>query len=49
MSGPNQAIEQEETKPLWRYFAKIRKIPGGEDYMVNCSLCDLNLMDLTLE
>ena len=41
MSRPNQAIEQEdETKPLWRYFTKIRKTPGGGNYMVNCSLCD---------
>ena len=41
MSRPNQAIEQEdETKPLWRYFTKIRKTPGGGNYMVNCTLCD---------
>jgi len=41
MSRPNQAIEQEdETKSLWRNFAKIRKTPGGGNYMVNCTLCD---------
>jgi len=36
MSRPNQVIEQEnEKKPLWRYFSKIRKTPHCGNYIVN--------------
>ena len=47
MSRPNQATEQEdETKPLWRYFSKILVV-GTIWSTVVCMI--LNLMDLTLE
>jgi len=36
----NQAIEEDETKPLWIYVSKLRKTPGGGNNMIKCSLCD---------
>nr|XP_007132377.1 hypothetical protein PHAVU_011G089700g [Phaseolus vulgaris]ESW04371.1 hypothetical protein PHAVU_011G089700g [Phaseolus vulgaris] len=47
---PNQAIEQEdETKPLCKYVSKLRKTTGGENNMIQCSLCNFifNLLKLT--
>jgi len=38
----NQPIEEDETKPLWRYVSKLRKISGGGN-SIKCSLCDFSL------
>jgi len=43
MNALNHVTEQEdETKPLWRYVSKLRKIPGGGNNMIKCSLCNFS-------
>ena len=38
----DQAIEEDETKPLWRYVSKLSKTPGGGNNMIKCNLCDFS-------
>jgi len=36
----NQLIEEDETKPLWRYLLKLRKTPNGGNNIIKYNLCD---------
>jgi len=38
----DQAIEEDETKPLSRYVSKLSKTPGGGNNMIKCSLCNFS-------
>jgi len=39
----NQHIEEDETKPSWRYVSKLRKTYGGRNNIIKFSLCDFSL------
>jgi len=32
--------QEDETKPLWRYVSKLRKISSGGNNIIKCNLCD---------
>jgi len=38
----NQAIEEDETKTLWRYVSKLRKTLDGGNNMIKYSLCNFS-------
>jgi len=45
----NQPIEEDETKPLWRYVSKLRKTSSGENNISNVVYVIFHSIDLTLE
>jgi len=42
----DQVIEEDETKPLWRYVLKLSKTPGGGNNYVILCLYIYNVVDI---